>query len=405
MAPLRSRNFRWYFLSRAVNLAGTTMAPVALAFGVLGVSSSAGALGAVLAARMIAVVALLLLGGVLADRFSRRLLIQGANVLSGLTQAAIAVLLLTDSAQLWHLVALSAVNGIASAASMPALAGIMPQLVPADQLQEANALNEFTRAGLLIIGPSVSAGLVITIGPGWALLIDAVTWLIAAAMLTQVRLPAPAARRGSMLAELRLGWDYFRRTTWLWLTVVILGILNTVEEGGFKILGPVRAIETDLGESGWGLILSAQALGAFVATIVLMRRRIERPLVAGMIGVAVFGLPMLVMGLWPTLPAMLVAAVVSGMGIVTYSLAWHVAMQENVPEEMLSRAYSYDQLGSFAAIPIGQLSVGPLVEVFGAETVLVTAGLAFIVLALLPLLNREVRGVARVSPATSPSTS
>jgi len=404
MAPLRSPNFRWYFLSRAVNLAGTTMAPVALAFGVLEVSDSPSALGTVLAAHMVPVVLLLLLGGVLADRLGRRRVIQASNVLSGLTQGTIALLLLSGSAELWHLVVLSAVNGVASAAAMPALNGILPQLVPREHLQQANALQSFTRSGLMIAGPSISAGLVVSAGPGWALLVDAATWLIAAALLLNVRIPPPAGESGTLIADLQAGWAFFRSTTWLWLVVVVFGCLNALHEGAFNTLGPVRATETALGERGWGLALSAQAVGALAATLVLLRRRIERPLVLGMLGNTLYGVPILVLGLWPgTVPLMLVSFV-AGAGIVAFSLSWHLAMQENIPEEMLSRAYSYDQLGSFAAIPVGQLAVGPLAHAFGAVPVLVVAGVAYVVVSLLTLLSREVRLLDRVTPTSAPAS-
>ena len=138
LAPLREPNFRYYWLSRLVDRAGTTMAGVALAFAVLQVSDSATALGTVLAAYSIPMVVFLLAGGVMADRFGRTLVIQSTNVLSGLTQLAMAALVLTDTAEVWHLAVLAALNGTASAAGMPAMAGILPQLVPREQLKAAN---------------------------------------------------------------------------------------------------------------------------------------------------------------------------------------------------------------------------------------------------------------------------
>ncbi|MDN4160343.1 MFS transporter [Nocardioides abyssi] len=330
-----------------VNLAGTTMAPIALAFAVLEVSDSPGDLGLVLAAHSIPMVAFMLAGGVIADRVGRTLVIQGANVASGLSQGLLAALLLTGRAELWHFVVLSAVNGTVSAMNLPALSGLVPQLVPREQLQAANVLVSMTRSALLILGPTVSAGLVVTVGPGWALAVDAAAWLVAAAVLLPVRIPA-RARSGaepSVLGELREGWTFFRTTTWLWVVVLVFSVTNGIHEGAFTTLGPVLAKDSAIGEHGWGLIVSAQAVGRLVMTLVLMRVTLQRPLLVGMVGVAFFGLPILVMGLVPqTLPIML-AAVVAGMGVEVFGLGWNLAMQENVPEEMLSRAYSYDMLG------------------------------------------------------------
>ncbi len=397
MAPLRAHTFRWFFASRSVNLLGNTMAPVALAFGVLEVSDSPTALGAVLAAHMIPMVALLLLGGVLADRLGRGRVIQVSNVVSGVSRGSMAVLLLTGTAQLWHLVALAAVAGVAAALGMPALNGIVPALVPRERLQEANVLLSFTRAGLMVVGPSLSAGLVVTVGAGWALLIDAATWLVAALLLLPVRIPPRTGPQHTLIVELREGWDFFRGTTWLWVGVSAFAVLNALHEGGLTLLGPVQASRTSIGEEGWGLALSAQAVGALLVTIAFMRWSMRRPLLLGMLGNALFGVPMLVLALWPQTTPLVIACFVSGIGVQVFSLGWALAMQENVPDEMLPRAYSYDQLGSFAVIPLGQLAMGPLALRFGIADVLLVAGLAYVAICLLTLVPASVRRLARAT--------
>jgi len=405
LAPLRESRFRWYFASRFVNLAGTTMAPVALAFAVLHVSDSAGALGLVLAAHSIPQVVFLLLGGVVADRLGRTLVIQVSNVGAALSQGLLATLLLTGHAELWHFVVLSAVNGTLSAMSLPALAGIVPALVPRDQLQPANVLISMSRNALAILGPTLAAGLVVTVGPGWALAVDAVSWLGAALLLVPIRLPA-RSRTGvepSMLRELAEGWDFFRRTTWLWVVVLAFGVLNAIHAGGLLTLGPVLANNTDIGAHGWGLIMSAEAVGLFVMTLLMLRIPLQRPLYWGMIGVALFGVPMVVLGLHPQTAWVMVAAFVGGMGIEVFGLGWNLAMQENVPDEMLSRAYSYDMLGSFVAVPVGQLTFGPLAAVFGIQDVLLVGGVAYLAVSLLTLASRSVRDLRRVSTTSAPA--
>ena len=406
LAPLRAPAFRWYFLSRLVNLAGTTMAPVALAFAVLEVSDSAGDLGLVLAAHSVPQVVFLLLGGVVADRFGRTLVIQVSNVGAALSQGLLAALLLSGHAELWHFVVLSAVNGTLSAMSMPALAGIVPALVPREQLQPANVLVSMTRSALAILGPSVAAALVVGVGPAWALGADAVTWLVSAALLTPVRLPrrAYAGVEPSILRELAEGWGFFRRTTWLWVVVLAFGVLNAIHAGGLDTLGPVLAKSTSIGAHGWGLIMSAQAVGLLVMSVLMMRVQLRRPLLWGMLGVAFFGLPLVVLGLHPHTVPVMVAVFLGGMGIELFGLAWNLAMQEHVPDDMLSRAYSYDMLGSFVAIPVGQLAFGPLAAAFGVRDVLVVGGVAYLTIALLTLLSRSVRDLERVSPTSQPAS-
>ncbi|SFC82842.1 Transmembrane secretion effector [Nocardioides terrae] len=404
MSPLRARPFRWYFLSRSVNLAGNAMSPVALAFAVLAVDDGTASLGLVLAAYTIPLVVFLLLGGVLADRWGRQRVVQASNLLAGLVRAALAVLVLSGHAELWSLITLAAINGVVVAPGIPAMNGLVPQLVPRTQLQEANALLSLTRAALMVIGPGVAAAFVVGVGAGWALLIDAVTWLLAAALLLPVSLPATGTNGTSMVDELQEGWRYFRATTWLWLVVGACGLLNALAEGGLTSLGPVRAAATSIGVHGWGLAMSAQALGALVATLALMRWRLERPLVSALLGVALFGLPMITLGVWPSTVPLVVSGLVSGVGVQIFSLGWHLAIQEHVPDHMLSRAYSYDQLGSMATVPIGQLAMGPLAGALGIAHVLTAAGVVYVGIALLTLTAGPVRELGRQAPAPASSS-
>ena len=151
LAPLRDRRFAWYYSGRLMSTIGSMMAPIALAFGVLDISDSASALGLVLAARSIPQVVFLLVGGVVADRFSRSLVLQLSHILSALTQGAVAVLLLTGTAEIWMLVVLQALNGTVTAFTFPAMLGLVPQVVPRSHLQQANALLSFSRNGKLRI--------------------------------------------------------------------------------------------------------------------------------------------------------------------------------------------------------------------------------------------------------------
>ena len=382
VAPLRERNFRWFFGSRFVNMLGSTMASVALAFAVLDIADdSATALGQVLAARMIPTVIFLLGGGVIADRFPRRVVLQFSNVGAGLIQGAIALLVITRAADLWMLIVLSAFQGVVSAVAFPAMSSIMPQLVPRDQLQQANALQSLIRGGLNVIGPTVAALLVVTVGPGWALMADALTWLAAAALLLGVRIPPRPERRAdapSAVTELREGWTYFWQTTWLWVVVVGFGFLNAIQAGALFTLGPAVAKDT-FGEQGWGLALSAESAGLLLMTVVMLRVPLQRPLLFGMLGIATLGLPIFMLGAHPVLPFMIVAMFVAGVGTEVFSIGWNLAMQENIEEDMLSRAYSYDALGSFVAIPLGQLAFGPLGAAFGYRDVLMISGVAYVI--------------------------
>ena len=256
--PLRNRNFAWYYSSRFVDTLGSMMASVALAFAVLDIGDAT-AVGQVLAAHTIPLVVFLLYGGVIADRFPRVLVMQLSNVVAALAQGPMAYLFITDQAELWMVIVLAAVNGTADAAGFPAMAGLVPQLVPRSQLQPANALLSLSRGGLTILGPTVAALLVVTVGPGWALMANALSWVAASILLMPVQIPPrpPKEEQTSTIQELREGWSLFIGTTWLWVVVLAFGFLNAIHAGALMTLGPAVAKRT-IGEQGWGFVLSAE---------------------------------------------------------------------------------------------------------------------------------------------------
>jgi MFS family permease len=404
LAALRHENFRWYWIASTVNMSGTTMSGVALAFAVLSITDSPTALGLVLAAETAPMAAFILFGGVIADRVPLTAVLRvGMVVLAG-SQGAAAALVITGRAQIWMLVCLAVVNGTANAITFPALASILPRLVPRDLLQQANALQSFSRGALRVVGPTIGALLVVGVGAGWGLAIDAATWFAAAVVLVKVKLPArpPRQEQLSTFTELRVGWDYFRRTSWLWSVVLAFTFLNVIHAGAWFTLGPARANQT-FGAAGWGVLLSAESLGLIATTVVLLRRPLQRPLFSGMLGVACLAAPIAVLGLYPHVGVLVVCAFVAGAGMEVFNMGWNLAMQEHVPEDMLSRAFSYDMLGSVIAIPAGQLLYGPLGTTYGFRDVLVVSGIAYAAICLLTLSSRSVRGLRRVPVvATTP---
>jgi MFS family permease len=293
-----------------------------------------------------------------------------------------------------------------SAMSFPAMAGVVPQLVPRDRLQQANVLLSMSRGGLAVVGPTLAAVIVVSFGAGWALAVDAIAWLLAAALLTKVRIPPrlrDRADEASMLTELREGWTVFRSHTWLWVVVVAFAVLNFIHAGAWYTLGPVLAKDT-IGERGWGLVLSAESVGLLLMTLVLMRVRLRRPLLTGMLGCAAFAVPLLTLGVNPAVVPLVCGAFVAGMGLELFSLGWNLAMQENIDENMLSRAYSYDALGSFVAMPVGQIVYGPLGDSFGYRSVLVVSGVVYALVALSALASRSVRQLPRAPLAETVGT-
>jgi MFS family permease len=374
LGPLARREFRLLFLARATSFFGSSIAPVAIAFAVLDLTGSATDLGIVLAARMIPQLVFLLIGGVWADRLPRNLVMVVSDLVTGGAQATTAALLLTGNAEIWHLVALQAVGATGFAFFFPASTGLVPQTVEPALLQQANATLRMALNVSSIGGAALGGILVAAVGSGWALAIDAGTFFASAAFLVSMRVvSAERPEVPNFLAELREGWREFASRTWLWVIVLAFGFLNAAETGAINVLGPVVAKAELGGASAYGAIFAAEALGLLLGAAVALRFKPSRPLFVGCAAMILLPPVVILLALGAPLPLILFAAVVTGLGIELFGVYWDTALQQHVPERALSRVSSYDALGSFIFIPLGQLAAGPTAEAIGVDRTLYLA--------------------------------
>jgi MFS family permease len=372
------------------------MAPIALAFAVLDLTGSKTDLGFVLAARTAPQIVFILIGGTLSDRIARNHVMVASSLLSGASQGTLAALLLTHHAELWHMVAISAVNGTSSAFFFPASSGIIPQTVPAAVIQQANALLRLAINSSIVVGAALGGAIVAAAGPGWAIAIDAATFALGALFAAAMRVP-PAVREEAtrFLRDLAEGWHAFRSRTWLWAIVLQFSFLNAAEQGAFQVLGPVQANEHYGGAGVWGLILACQSVGLICGGLLLLRAKPQRLLLVATFGILLLAPPAALLG--PPAPAVVVAVAAFGMGfgIEVFSVCWDTTMQQQIPGTMLSRVYAYDMLGSVALIPVGFAAVGPIADLIGTRLTLYGAA-TLVVLVTLPVFAvRDVRELRR----------
>jgi MFS family permease len=399
LGPLARREFRLLFLARGISFLGSAMAPIALAFAVLDLTGSASDLGLVLAARMVPQLVFMLVGGVWADRLPRNLVMVASDVLTGGAQAATAALLLTGNAEIWHLVALQAIGGTAFAFFFPASTGLVPQTVEPALLQQANAVLRMSFNAASIGGAALGGILVAAVGSGWALAIDAGTFFASAAFLLSMRVAHQARLEApNFLLELREGWHEFTARTWLWVIVLAFGFLNAAETGALNVLGPVVAKAELGGASAYGAIFAATGIGFVIGGAIALRFKPARPLFVGC--AAMIGLPpvLILLALGAPLPLILIAALLMGIGLEIFGVLWDTALQQHVPERALSRVSSYDALGSFIFIPLGQLAAGPAAEAFGQDATLYLAAGIVTVATLAMVATPDIRHLRRLEP-------
>ncbi|GIE12489.1 MFS transporter [Paractinoplanes ferrugineus] len=383
--------FGWFFAGRTIDMFGSSMTTVALSLAVLQASGQATDLGIVLAANVVPMLALLLLGGVLADRMSRRSLLIAANTVSAAAIGGVAVMLFTDRYHLPVIAALSLVAGAASAFASPALRGIVPDLVAETDLQRANALLASSGHAVRIIAPTAAGLLTATAGGGWALAVDAGSYLLTSVLF--LRLPAisrmPVAVPG-IGRELLAGWRIFRSLHWVVLASVSFAVVNAVNVGPWNVLGPML-VSANGGPLGWGAVLSVRAAGLLLMSIVAVRLVFRRPLRTGRLFGVLPALPLLALGFTGEPWIVAAAAFAGGLGFTISAITWDTALQTRVPREALSRVSAFDDLFSFIAIPLSQLATGPLAAALGAGQLALLCGVAYAIAALVPLLSRETR--------------
>jgi MFS family permease len=402
---MRRRNFALYFAGRCVSFLGNAMAPVALAFAVLDLTDSATALGVVLAARIIPQVLLLLVGGVIADRLPRSVVLIGSNAVGGISQAGVAALLITGHAELWHLIVLEAINGGASAMFYPADSALVPLTAPPEQLQEANAIVRVGSNVCMILGAALAGLLVALINPGWTVAVDAATFLVAAMLIAGMRgIKAAAQTSNSFVRDLVEGWGEFIAHRWLWTIVVQFSLMLIGFFGAFMVLGPVVADRELSGPSSWAAIVGAQSAGLLVGGLLVVRWRASRPLLVATLGVFTAAGPMACLALGLPAPVVAAMAFANGLAMEVFAVYWYTALQEQVAPEALARVSSYDALGSIGLSPIGLLAAGPLADSIGIDATLwIGVGLVVVPTALV-LLVPEVRNL-RSSPRRSGAAS
>ena len=370
MEVLRLREFRLLFSAQAVSNLGDRMVPIALAFAVLELGGSAAEVGIVMACRTFPLVATLIIGGVVADRVSRRTVMIVSDVVRVLSQGVTATLLIAGVAQVWELAVLAGVTGAAGGFFYPAVVGVMPLIVPREQLGAANGVRATALSGGEIAGPVLGGLLIAGVGPGSALALDAATFAVSAVFLLALRLPAAAAREPStFLADLREGWGVFRSMTWVW-AIVLAAALGNMIWAAWSVLGPVIAERSLGGAAAWGFVLGAMGVGALIGSIVAIRARPERPLVWATIayGLVVFPLAFLAAGV--PLAILAIGGLLGGLSSMLGNTIWEATLQSHVPEESLGRVSAYDWFGSMAFNPLGMAIWGPIAAGIGVSTAL-----------------------------------
>ncbi|MFH9870021.1 MFS transporter [Streptomyces lydicus] len=390
----RERRFVLLAAARTLSVLGNGFARVALSFAVLALPGAGpGQLSLVLACQAVPQLAFVLVGGVIADRMSRSRLMVVADLVGAAAYAGLAAMVLTGHAPLSALCLLAVLAGTATALFSPAMDGVIPLLVPAGRLQQANGLLRVGMNGAMLLGLALSGVTVALVGAGWALALNAASFLVSAALIRGLRLPARARTGTSGWAELRDGWREFSGRQWLWVVVAQYAVVVAALNANAGVLGPLAA-ERDLGGArAWSLIVAAQALGTVAGAGLAARIRVRRPVLVAVVATFPLAAPLALLAVRAPVPLIALAMCGAGVASDIFGVLWATTVQREVPEEALSRVSSYDWFGSLAFAPLGLLVAGPVAARIGVGHALAGCAALVVLASAAALLSPQVRGL------------
>ncbi|MGH2856883.1 MAG: MFS transporter [Solirubrobacteraceae bacterium] len=397
LRALRHKDFKYLFLGQSASALGDQIVFVALALYVTRRTGSATDLGVVLTAQSLPMIALLMLGGVWADRVPRHRLMMTADGARALLHAVLAASIYAGGASIAELIVIEALFGAARAFFQPAYSGLLPQTLPEELAQDAQALSSTTANLAILVGPALGAAMVLTVGAGTAFAVDAVTFVLSATLLHRIS-PRPRgdvadSQRGreSLVHELRAGWHEVRSRPWVWATIGAFTGAILCAYTPWYTLAPTIARAHYGGAAIFGLLESVAGAGALLGALIGVRWRPRRPLALGLAMMVAWPAQSVAFALLAPLAAVAALACAAGLAFSLFEVWWGTALIRNVPPHALSRVSSYDWMGSLALMPLGFAISGPLAAALGARAVLGVGALAAVGMLALALIPRSTR--------------
>ena len=399
---LRIRPLRLLLAGQWVSFIGDALFPVALAFAVLDeLHGTPAQLGLVLAAQAAPLSLLVLASGVWADRLDRRRLMLASDIGRTVVQAAVAALLLGGVAELWMLVVLVAFYGTFEALFRPAAGGLVPQLAGPDHLQQANALLGLGQNAGLVLGPSLAGVLIVAVGPGAAIAVDAATFAVSTLALLALRVPPAAVATAEapgptgFWAELKGGIDEVRQRRWMWSFMPAFTAYHLVALPCVLALGPVISVRELDGAASWATIVTCFGAGTILGGLLALRVRPGRPMLVCALCFLGAACQPVIVALGGSTAVIAALELAAGVAVATGFTQWETTLGREIPARALSRVTSLDWFTTAGAMPLGFALVAGAADALGTRTVMLASAAIVMVLVLACLAVGDVRRLRR----------
>jgi len=349
---------------------------------------------------MFPMIALMLFGGVIGDRFKRNRIVGGADVIGSGFAAVSALSLIVNHSSVFLLALMGALFGILNALWWPAMSGVLPEILPKEKLQHGNAVVSMTTNIGYVVGALIGGTLVTAFGSGWALLVDAISFLIAGLLVWNIELPTIIReKKNTVFHDLKTGWYEFSSRSWVVTIVVAFAVINLAYEALLQVLGPLNFSKMDNGPQFWSFNLAALTIGMLTGSVISLKVHFGRPLLFAMLIISATAIWDFSLALQTPLLISLICAFLAGIAIDIFMVIWNTSLQSHIPEESYSRVVAYDAFGSFGLSPLGIAAAGPLAQLFGVSTMIYVTGSMALLAALASL---SVKSVRDLKPVVSP---
>ncbi len=398
----RSRNYRLFFIGQGISLIGSWMTQLATIWLVYHLTNSPVMLGIVGFTSQIPSFFLAPFGGVFVDRFSRHRTLIGTQILAMIQSLTLAVLALTGVIQVWHIIALSLLQGFINAVDAPARQAFVPELIEKrDDLANAIAINSTMFNGARLIGPAIGGLLIAQVGAAYCFLIDGVSYIavIAALLAMNIKSNKRQVSNANPLKQIKEGFNYAFGFPPI-RAILILSALVSFMGMQYTIIVPIFAEKIlQGGAETLGFLMAASGLGALFGGIYLATRQT----VIGLgrliaFGPTILGCGLIAFSLSRFLPLSLFSLLFVGLGTILQIAAGNTVLQTIVDDDKRGRIMSLYTMSFLGTIPFGNLLAGFLANHIGATNTLIIDGIACILgsiffLRELPTLRRSIRPI------------
>ena len=394
------RSYRNLWISTILTIVATSAFPIALAVTILDAGGSATALGLIMGARVLSGVLLAPVGGVWADRLSRRSVLIASDGIRAVV-GSLVIFFDPSTISLWVLLAVVVIMGASDAFGRPAVAAIIPSILPDHLLPSGNVVRGIAMKGGEIAGPGIAGLIIVTFGTHATYLTTCFFFLVGALLLFRINenpREINSSPKSSFLTEVREGLRVVWYYKWITAMIIMATFQLMMVVGVEMVLLPVIT-KRDFGTAAvYATAAALFSLGGVISAIISIKSKTKRP---GTVSVVVWGLFIfapLVLAFPSSKELIFLAYFLAGFSVGPWEAFWNTQVQREVPAEYQARVFSIDYMGTVGLLPLGMALAGPMANLFGERPLLIGVAIFHLLICAVVLFVPGVKQMKSTKP-------